>query len=60
MKAVLCLIAIFGGLLVRKSRELERLWLKETRLPPRAREPARLLASTEVGSGRSPPDKEDA
>jgi hypothetical protein len=37
MKVVLCLIAIFGGLLVRKSRELERLWLKETQLPPRAR-----------------------
>jgi hypothetical protein len=30
MKVVLCLIAIFGGLLVRKSRELERIWLKET------------------------------
>jgi hypothetical protein len=37
MKVVLCLIAIFGGLLVRKSRELERLWLSETQLPPRVR-----------------------
>lgn len=37
MKVVLCLVAIFGGLLVRKSRELERLWLEETYLPPRAR-----------------------
>jgi hypothetical protein len=37
MKVVLCLVAILGGLLVRKSRELERLWLEETHLPPRAR-----------------------
>jgi|GEM_PF-6868011 hypothetical protein len=28
MKVVLCLIAIFGGLLVRKSRELEKVWLE--------------------------------
>jgi len=40
MKIVVCLLAILGGLLVRKSRELERLWLEETYLPPRAREPA--------------------
>lgn len=30
MKFVICLLAILGGLLVRKSRELERLWLEET------------------------------
>jgi hypothetical protein len=30
MKVVLCLIAILGGLLERKSRELEKIWLKET------------------------------
>lgn len=30
MKVVLCLIAIFGGLLERKSRELEKIWLEET------------------------------
>jgi hypothetical protein len=40
MKIVVCLLAILGGLLVRKSRELERLWLEETYLPSRAREPA--------------------
>ena len=37
MKVVLCLVAIFGGLLVRKSRELERVWLEDTYLPPHAR-----------------------
>jgi hypothetical protein len=40
MKIVVCLLAILGGLLVRKSRELERLWLEETYLPSRARKPA--------------------
>jgi hypothetical protein len=28
MKVVLCLIAIFGGLLERKRRELEKVWLQ--------------------------------
>jgi hypothetical protein len=40
MKVIVCLLAILGGLLVRKSRELERLWLEETYLPPRGHEPA--------------------
>jgi hypothetical protein len=40
MKIVVCLLAILGGLLVRKSRELERLWLEATYVPPRVREPA--------------------
>ena len=36
MKVVVCLVAILGGLLVRKSRELERIWFGETYVPRRA------------------------
>jgi hypothetical protein len=36
MKVVVCLVAILSGLLVRKSRELERLWLEGTHSPRRA------------------------
>jgi hypothetical protein len=36
MKVVVCLVAILGGLLVRKSRELERLWLEGIYSPPHA------------------------
>ena len=36
MKVALCFVAIFGALVARKVRELERLWLGETDVPPRA------------------------
>jgi hypothetical protein len=51
MKVVLCLAALLAGLLVRKSRELERLWLGETSLPPRAgRHVPRGASSAATGS----------
>jgi hypothetical protein len=36
MKVALCLVAIFGALVARKARELERVWLGEASIPPRA------------------------